>query len=348
MKENGNIKVIEPTDDFKRIHKSIIRNKNIDCLTLGIYCKIVVLGADWQLNIKGLSNILGVSDKKVRASIGILEREGYVKREANYHDNKLDGWVYNVYPEPLKDEERSRAGYKKNNEKLQIQCCAESSVTQNQTTLESDITENGEDNNNRLNIIEDLKNNKTNNKEEDTNVSPKKNDYHAIVECWNECNGQRLGKVTKVTQRRKGAIKKALLDNDITQEQLMQFFKTLPFADSWLYNPNKQHKNWKPDFDWWLANTNGWLTKGLEGKVHLENPQAYSSIMGGDDAPYRPQTDGNIHWNDYYKCYIFIGMFWDEVMDGYTDDNRPNGATLMLNNGGTIVWNKEQKKWEKQ
>lgn len=182
MKENGNIKVIEPKDDFKRIHKSIIRNKNIDCLTLGIYCKIVVLGADWQLNIKGLSKILGVSDNKVRASIGILEREGYVMREANYHDNKLDGWVYNVYPEPLKDEERSRAGYKKNSDDLQIQCCAESSVTQNQTTLESDITENGEDNNNRLNIIEDLKNNKTNNKEKDNKLSSKKNGVGVLSE----------------------------------------------------------------------------------------------------------------------------------------------------------------------
>lgn len=179
MKDSGNIKVIEPTDDFKRIHKSIIRNKNIDCLTLGIYCKIVVLGADWQLNIKGLSKILGVSDNKVRASIGILEREGYIKREANYHDNKLDGWVYNVYPEPLKDEERSRAGYKKNNEDLQIQCCADSSVTQNQTTLESDITENREDNNNRLNIIENLKNNKTNNKE---NYKKEKEEIDAFVE----------------------------------------------------------------------------------------------------------------------------------------------------------------------
>lgn len=188
------------------------------------------------------------------------------------------------------------------------------------------------------------------NKEEDTNVSPKKNDYKAIIDCWNECNGKRLGKVTKITQRRKDAIKKALLDNDITQEQLMQFFKTLPFADSWLYNPNKQHKNWKPDFDWWLANTNGWLTKGLEGKVHLENPQAYSSIICGDDAPYTPICEGSLSWNNYYKCYLYVG-FWDEefMPDGYTDENRPDGASVMLNNGrGTIVWNKELKKWEKQ
>lgn len=199
--------------------------------------------------------------------------------------------------------------------------------------------------------IDNIPNINTNDKhkEEDINISSKKNDYKAIIDCWNECNGKRLGKVTKVTQRRKAAIKKALLDNDITQEQLMQFFKTLPFADSWLYNPNKQHKNWKPDFDWWLANTNGWLTKGLEGKVHIENPQAYSSIISGEDAPYTPICEGSLSWNDYYKCYLYVG-FWDGhfMPDGYTDENRPDGASVVLHNGrGTIVWNKEQKKWNK-
>ena len=187
------------------------------------------------------------------------------------------------------------------------------------------------------------------NKEEDTNVSPKKNDYSVIIKCWNECNGKRLGKVTKVTERRKAAIKRALIDNDITQEQLIQFFKSLPLADSWLYNPNKQHKNWKPDFDWWLKNTNDWLTKGLEGKVHKENPQAFSIIMLGKDAPYTPECGGALSWNDYYNTYIYVGMFYGHVSDGYTDDNRPNGAKIMLGNGGGfIVWNSETKTWDKQ
>lgn len=199
-------------------------------------------------------------------------------------------------------------------------------------------------NNNNNNSIS--KNNNLDNKEEDIIISSKKNAYQAIVDCWNEYNGKKLGKVTKVTERRKKAIKKALDDNGITQEQLMQFFKTIPLADKWLYNPNKQHKNWKPDFDWWLSNPNGWLTKGLEGKVHLENPQVYSSIMLGENAPYAPATDGSIKWNDENQCYIYIGMFFGYIPDGYTDENRPDGATLMLNNGrGFIKWSSTEKKW---
>jgi len=187
------------------------------------------------------------------------------------------------------------------------------------------------------------------NKEEGINIPPKKIDYQVIVDCWNEHNGKKLGKVTKITERRKKAIKKALDDNGITQEQLMLFFKTLPHADKWLYNPNKQHANWKPDFDWWLSNPNGWLTKGLEGKVHLENPQVYSSIMLGKDATYTPQ--GRTIWYDEStKAYWTMDNFYDEkIYDGYDDNNRPNGAEITLNNArGTIVWNAETKTWIKK
>lgn len=205
------------------------------------------------------------------------------------------------------------------------------------------------DNNNSIPNTKDTINNNLENKEEDIIISSKKNDYQAIVDCWNEHNGKKLGKVTKVTERRKKAIKKALDDNGITQEQLMLFFKTLPLADKWLYNPNRQHANWKPDFDWWLSNPNGWLTKGLEGKVHLENPQAFSIIMLGKDAPYTPECDGALSWNEYYKCFMYVG-FWDgrHISDGYNDDNRPNGATITLNNGrGRIQWDAKSKEWRK-
>lgn len=204
-------------------------------------------------------------------------------------------------------------------------------------------------NNNISNTKYSLDNNKLDyNKEEDIIISSKKNDYQSIIDCWNENNGKKLGKVTKITDKRKKAIKKALVDNGITQEQMMTFFKTLPYADKWLYNPNKQHANWKPDFDWWMANVNGWLTKALEGKVHLENPQAFSIIMLGKDAPYTPECGGALSWNDYYNTYIYVGMFYGHVSDGYTDDNRPNGAKIMLGNGGGfIVWNSETKTWDK-
>lgn len=121
----------------------------------------------------------------------------------------------------------------------------------------------------------------TKEKEIDKPISQKNNDYSAIVECWNEYNGKTLGMVLRLTDKRKQNIKKILDAHGIDQEQLMKFIKTIPYADSWLYNPTDQHKNWKPDFDWWLANTNEWFTKALEGKVHKENYGKFVEIMGG-------------------------------------------------------------------
>ena len=173
-------------------------------------------------------------------------------------------------------------------------------------------------------------------------------DYKAIVECWNQYNGSRLGRVDKLTERRKANIKRQLDNHGITPEELMAFFRSLPYADRWLYTPGGEHRNWKPDFDWWMVNTNQWLTKGLEGKVHKENPQAYQTAnTRQEEIVYTPLTDGNIVWLEREKCYKHIGMIYDDmVFDGYTSENRPNGARLKLSNaGGFITWDSQQKKW---
>lgn len=64
---------------------------------------------------------------------------------------------------------------------------------------------------------------------------------------------------------------------------------------------------------------------------------------------YTPICEGALNWNDYYNTYIYVGMFYGHVSDGYTDENRPNGAKIMLGNGGGfIVWNSETKTWDKK
>lgn len=63
---------------------------------------------------------------------------------------------------------------------------------------------------------------------------------------------------------------------------------------------------------------------------------------------YMPSGNFSIMWDDRANAYIYIGYYNDSmgIADGYTNDNRPDGATIILNNGrGTIIWSKEQKKW---
>ena len=70
---------------------------------------------------------------------------------------------------------------------------------------------------------------------------------------------------------------------------------------------------------------------------------------GLSSSAYSPICGGALNWNEYYSSFIFVG-YWDgkHIPDGYTDETRPNGATIMLNNGrGNITWNKNTKQWEK-
>lgn len=63
---------------------------------------------------------------------------------------------------------------------------------------------------------------------------------------------------------------------------------------------------------------------------------------------YMPLTDGALSWNDYYQKYMYVGNFDGFIPDGYTDENRPDGATIMLNNNrGDIMWDANFRVWIK-
>ena len=64
------------------------------------------------------------------------------------------------------------------------------------------------------------------------------------------------------------------------------------------------------------------------------------------DTDYHPFGNYSILYDDNSKQYIYIGYYDGRMSDGYTDDNRPDGATIILNSGrGTIVWSKAEQKW---
>lgn len=158
MEQIGNIHIIEAEDNFKRVHKSIIENENIDCETLGVYTRIIVLGLKWNLNIKGLSTHLGLSDAKIRKAISALEKEGYIVRTSVKGDGgKFLGWDYKVLPTPIDEAQRSSAG-KRTSQKTDT---PSNGQHRSRTTPFTDNTENGEENNNKLKGIIDLKKEET-------------------------------------------------------------------------------------------------------------------------------------------------------------------------------------------
>ena len=111
METTGNITIIEPISRFKKVDISLIENERIDCTTLGVYTKLIVLGKKWNLNVRGLRKHLGLSDVKVRKSLSLLEQEGYIVRTPCRNEKgQLVGWDYAIYPTPVSEDERSKAG----------------------------------------------------------------------------------------------------------------------------------------------------------------------------------------------------------------------------------------------
>ena len=111
METTGNITIIEPVSRFKKVDISLIENERLDCTTLGVYTKLIVLGKKWNLNVRGLRKHLGLSDEKVRKSLSLLAQEGYIVRTpCRNKKGQLVGWDYTIYPTAVGEEERSKAG----------------------------------------------------------------------------------------------------------------------------------------------------------------------------------------------------------------------------------------------
>lgn len=93
----------------------------------------------------------------------------------------------------------------------------------------------------------------------------------------------------------------------------------------------------------------------LRDKVFLEvvfkNNQLLYDPEQMTSTNYMPHGNLSIMWDDNLKAYLYIGFYSDGMMlaDGYENDNRPDGASLVLNNGrGTITWSSTKKIWERE
>ena len=80
----------------------------------------------------------------------------------------------------------------------------------------------------------------------------------------------------------------------------------------------------------------------VKGNDTIYDPEQFT-----DTKEYRPITDGIFQvWNAERKCLLFNG-FVDQLNDGYTSDNRPNGAKI-ANGMYEWVWSSQTKQWVKQ
>lgn len=127
----------------------------------------------------------------------------------------------------------------------------------------------------------------------------------------------------------------------------------------------KRHKDWRevlPYLELAVQRETKERIQAKSQKKFFPEPKMLQTYLGkqrawelyvtvGEDIKtdeYTPICDGALSWSDYLNCYVYVGMFYGHVSDGYTEENRPNGAKVFLGNGGGyVVWNSETKTWIK-
>ena len=100
-------------------------------------------------------------------------------------------------------------------------------------------------------------------------------------------------------------------------------------------------KIYQKDFERYLKNKTFMDAVIVKGGVVVYNP---TQIV--EDEGYHPLTDMFQTWNDARHCLMFNGDI-DNLNDGYTSDNRPDGAMVAWGMY-SWKWNKVRREWIKQ
>lgn len=160
-------------------------------------------------------------------------------------------------------------------------------------------------------------------KDKEESLSKSASDVELFEKCW-------------IAYRRKGKKGKSLPYWKKLTESEKQM--VLPHIKAYVTSRELQFQQ---DFERYLRD------KTFTTIVFLKNKVIYDPTKN-NGATYMPICDGALSWSDYLNCYVYVGMYYGHVSDGYTDENRPNGAKVFLGNGGGyIVWNSETKTWNK-
>lgn len=176
-----------------------------------------------------------------------------------------------------------------------------------------------------------IKNNKDNKEDIDIEVVEEKKKKEKIKkekdekfeECW-------------LAYNRKGSKSKSLeYWNKLSDEE-----KSLVLPHIKVYVSSRE-RVYQKDFERYLRDKI-FKTIIVKGNDTIYDPEQFT-----DTKEYRPITDGIFQvWNAERKCLLFNG-FVDQLNDGYTSDNRPNGAKI-ANGMYEWVWSSQTKQWVKQ
>lgn len=137
MANNSIITYVQPKEKFLKVANRIVEKFAPE--VVGVYCKVIQLSGGKSLSISFIAKKIGVSLKKVRRVIVILEEAGYIVRNP-MKDGKgaFAGWNYCVYAESVPKDKRSHAGRKSELDEI--------GLDHDRTYPKTDKSENGKEN----------------------------------------------------------------------------------------------------------------------------------------------------------------------------------------------------------
>lgn len=161
-----------------------------------------------------------------------------------------------------------------------------------------------------------------NEKEKDKSFSKKNEKDELFEECW------------KAYKRKGSKAKAKTFWNKLSNEDKNKVKLHIPH-----YVSSVSEITYIKDFERYLKDKI-FLNVVYKNNATLFDPERINNL-----SEYTPQCDGiSLIWNDVAKCYL-TPFDITTLSDGYTKDNRPNGAVVMWR-GYKYKWNGATKQWE--
>lgn len=156
-------------------------------------------------------------------------------------------------------------------------------------------------------------------KQEEKAITIKKDEL--FEECW-------------IAYRRKGHKSKAKpYWNKLSEEEKQ---RVLPHIKVYV---SVRELNFQQDFERYLKD------KTFDSIIVKGNEIVYDPSCTTKEE-YHPYGNFSIMYDEINHRYIYTAYDFNMIADGYTDDERPDGAVLVLNSGrGTLTWSKAERKW---
>lgn len=149
------------------------------------------------------------------------------------------------------------------------------------------------------------------------NVTPK--DDALFEECW-------------IAYDRKGHKNKAKPYWDKLPQEVRE--RILPHIKAYV---SVREKSYQQDFERYLKD------KTYDTVVYDRNTLIYDPERITNKDEYRPVESLYLSWDERSQCYVTCSNI-EMLCDGYTDENRPNGAKVKKN-GYVYIWDSSLKQW---